>query len=117
MTLGAVISRKGDGLERVSFTRDLRYIPDKDLNSLILIADIHVLEIIQGTVISKSQRSNRLSNVRATNRGGFHFAVKIDFEGESCSIKYRTTILAVTQVALDFASNLGRQPAFQVFAD
>jgi hypothetical protein len=93
------------------------YIPDKDLNSLILIADTHVLEIIQGTVTPKSQKSNRLSNARAISRDGFHFAVKIDFEGESCSIKNRTTILAVTQVSLDFARNFGRQPAFQVFAD
>jgi hypothetical protein len=47
----------------------------------------------------------------------FHFAVKINFEGQSGGIKNSTAIMAIAQVALDFAPNFGRQPAFQVFAD
>jgi len=49
--------------------------------------------------------------------GGFHFAVKIDFEGKCCSVKNCAAVLAVAQMALDIARNFGCQPAFQVFAD
>jgi hypothetical protein len=50
-------------------------------------------------------------------RDWFHFAVKIHFEGKSGSIKNRAAITAVTKVALDFASNFGREATFQIFAD
>lgn len=48
---------------------------------------------------------------------GFHFAVKIDFEGQSGGIKNGAAIMAIAQVALDFARNFGRQAAFQIFAN
>jgi hypothetical protein len=48
---------------------------------------------------------------------GFHFAVKINFEGQGGGIKNGAAIMAKAQVALDFARNFGRQPAFQVFAN
>src|ERR1700686_847139 len=39
---------RGGGLQRVSFTSKIACICDKDLNSLILSAETHFLEIIQG---------------------------------------------------------------------
>jgi len=47
----------------------------------------------------------------------FHFAVKIDFEGKRSSVKYCPAVLAVTQMPLDVARNLRRQPTFQALAD
>jgi len=75
---------RGGRLQRVSFTTEKVRIPDNDLNSLLLNTDTHFLEIIQGAVISKSHRSNGLGNLGdtcAVSGDGFHFAVKIDFEG------------------------------------
>ena len=74
-------------------------------------------KLYREVAIPKSKRSNRLGNASAIRRGRFHFAVKINFEGQGCSVKNGAAILAVAQVALDFARYFGRQPAFQVFAD
>jgi hypothetical protein len=92
-------------------------IPDKDLNSLILTADTHFLENIQGSSISNSQRGNGLGNARAIGGDGFDFSVKIDFEGQSCSVKNSPAVLAVAEVALNVASDFGSQSAFQILAD
>jgi hypothetical protein len=92
-------------------------IPDKDLNSLILRADTHFLENIQGSNISKPQRGNGLGNVRAIGGDGFDFAIKIDFQGEGCGIKNGPAVLAVTEMALNIARDFGSQSAFQIFAD
>jgi len=92
-------------------------IPDKDLNSLILSADTHFLENIQGGDASKPQRGNGLGNVRVIGGDGFDFAIKIDFQGEGCGIKDGSAVLAVAEVALNVASDFGSQPAFQIFAD
>ena len=45
-----------------------------------------------------------------------YFAVKINFEGEDCSVKHRTAIITATQVALDFARDLRCEASLQVFA-
>jgi hypothetical protein len=44
--------------------------------------------------------------------GSFHFAVKIDLEGQGGGVKNRAAILAVAQVALDIASDFRSQTAF-----
>jgi hypothetical protein len=41
---------RGGRLQRVSFTTEIACICDKDLNSLLLSADTHFLEIIQGRI-------------------------------------------------------------------
>jgi hypothetical protein len=84
---------------------------------LILRVNTHFLEIIQRVPGCKYQRGNRLGNSRAIGGDGFHFAVKIDFEGEGSSVKNRAAVAAVTDMPLDFACYFRRQPAFQVFAD
>jgi hypothetical protein len=48
---------------------------------------------------------------------GFHFAVKINFEGQGGGIKNGPAVVAIAKVALDFAPHFGCQPAFQVFAN
>ena len=48
---------------------------------------------------------------------GFHFAVKINFEGQGGGIKNRSAIVAVADMALKFARNFRRQSTFQIFAD
>ena len=49
--------------------------------------------------------------------GRFNFAVKIDFERKCGSIEHCKTVLATGQMALDFASHLRREAAFQIFAE
>jgi len=58
-----------------------------------------------------------LGDSSAVSGGGFHFAVKINFQGEGGGIENRTAIRAAAQVPLDFTGNFRRQPTFQVFAD
>jgi hypothetical protein len=61
--------------------------------------------------------ANRLGDARSVSGNGFNFPVKIDFQSERCGIEDRSAVMAIAQVALDFASHLGGQPAFQVFAN
>lgn len=49
--------------------------------------------------------------------GGFHFAVKIDFERKRGGIENSDAILTGAKVALYFASHLRGKPPFQVFAN
>ena len=67
--------------------------------------------------MSKSKKSSKLGDASAVDGGGFHFPVKIDFEGQGGGVKYRPAILTVTQMALDFARNFGREPTLQVFTN
>jgi hypothetical protein len=46
-----------------------------------------------------------------------NFTVKVDFEGQRGGVKYGAAVIAASQMALNFACNLGCQPAFQVFTD
>ena len=48
---------------------------------------------------------------------GFHFAVKINFEGQGGGIKNGPAVVAIAKVALNFTSDFRRQPAFKIFAD
>jgi hypothetical protein len=48
---------------------------------------------------------------------GFHFAVKVDFEGEGSTIKNRPAVLALAEVALYFAGDFRGQASLEVFAD
>jgi hypothetical protein len=75
---------------------------------LALINDTLVLEFIQeGPIITKSKLSSGLGDSRAIGVGGFYFAVKVNFEGESRGVKNCAAIRAVTQVALHFARDFG----------
>jgi hypothetical protein len=44
--------------------------------------------------------------------GSFHFAVKIDLEGQGGGVKNRAAVLAVAEVTLDFACDFRRQTTF-----
>jgi hypothetical protein len=62
-------------------------------------------------VISKPKRCSGLGDagtVSRGGRGGFHFAVKINFKGQGGGIENSAAILAGAQVALDFTRDLRR---------
>jgi hypothetical protein len=65
----------------------------------------------------KPQISNGLGNARTSCGGGFHFAVKINFEGQGCSVKDGTAIRAVAHMALDFTRDLRCKSTLQIFAN
>jgi hypothetical protein len=60
----------------------------------------------------KSNRNSGLRDAGVIDLGRFHFAVKIDFEGQRCGVEDCAAVLAIAEVTLDFSPNFGRQPAF-----
>ncbi len=108
----------GNGAQYVSFTIEILCIPYKELNRLALIKDTLALEIIlTRRAVSKYIWHSGLGDARAVGGGGFHFTVKVDFQGERRGVENRTAILAATEVPLDFARDFRGQPTFQIFAD
>ena len=49
--------------------------------------------------------------------GRSYFAVKINFQGEGCSVKHRTAIITEAHVLLDFTSDPRCEASLQVFAN
>jgi hypothetical protein len=41
----------------------------------------------------------------------FNFAVKINLEGEGCSVKHGAAVITATHVALNFAPDLRSEPS------
>ena len=54
----------------------------------------------------------KLCDAGVMNDWDFDFAVKIHFEGEGCSVKHHTAVIAAAQVALNFACDLRCESPF-----
>jgi hypothetical protein len=67
--------------------------------------------------IANSIQHSGLRYTRSIGGNGFHFAVKVDFEGQSRSVKHRAAVLAIAEVSLDFPADFRREPTFQILTD
>jgi hypothetical protein len=101
----------------VTFTIESKASSGKTLNQLALFKEMPVLEFIRNAGGGVTKTAIDLGDLRAIHSNGFYFPVKIDFKRKGCGIENRSAVGAIAQVALDFASHFGGQPAFQVFAN